>query len=132
VLDGGVIFLATKGDRIVIGTLKGMSDLAGYVAVAALTAGATSIFLARLFGNLCLPLLSEARDNPAMDEERCRTTGTASLLMLSGALVPLAIIGAPIVVLLFGAGYTTAPCWWPSSPFRPRRPCCGRGAYASR
>ncbi len=107
-LNGGVIFLATQGDRIVIGTLKGMADLAGYVAVAALTGGA-SIFLARLFGNLCLPLLSEARDNAAMYAERCRTTGAASLLMLSATLVPIAVIGAPIVVLLFGAGYKTAP-----------------------
>lgn len=107
-LNGAVIFLATQGDRIVIGTLKGMEDLAGYVAVAALTGGA-SIFLARLFGNLCLPLLSEVRDDPAMYAERCRTTGAASLLMLSATLVPLAIIGAPLVVLLFGQGYVTPP-----------------------
>jgi O-antigen/teichoic acid export membrane protein len=107
-LNGGVIFLAMQGDRILIGALKGMSDLAGYLAVAALTGGA-SIFLARLFSNLCLPLLSEARDNPAMYEERCRTTGAAALLLLSGTLVPLGIIGAPFVVLLFGAGYKTAP-----------------------
>ena len=107
-LNGGVIFLATQGDRIVIGTLMSMEDLAGYVAVAALTGGA-SIFLARLFGNLCLPLLAEARDNAAMYAERCRTTGAAALLMLSGTLVPIAIIGAPVVVLLFGQGYRAPP-----------------------
>jgi len=107
-LNGGVIFLAMLGDRILIGALKGMSDLAGYLAVAAL-AGGTSSFLGRLFGNLSLPFLSEAKDNPALYAKRCRTTGAAALLLLSGTLVPLAILGAPLVVLLFGAEYVTAP-----------------------
>jgi O-antigen/teichoic acid export membrane protein len=107
-LNGGVIFLAMQGDRILIGALKGMSDLAGYLAVAVLTGG-TSSLLGRLFSNLCLPLLSEAKGNPALYAERCRTTGAAALLLLSGTLVPLGIIGAPFVVLLFGAEYATSP-----------------------
>ncbi len=107
-LNGIVIFLATQGDRIVIGTMGGMLDLAGYAAVAALTGGA-SVFFARLCGNLFLPLLSEARDNSELYKERCRTTGAACLLLLSGVLFPLATLGAPVVFLLFGAGFVTPP-----------------------
>ncbi|MFU7527426.1 oligosaccharide flippase family protein [Qipengyuania sp. ASV99] len=107
-LNGIVIFLATQGDRIVIGTLGGMLDLAGYAAVGALTGGA-AVFFARLCGNLFLPLLSEARDNIEMYRERCRTTGAACLLLLSAVLFPLATLGAPIVLLMFGPGYVTPP-----------------------
>jgi O-antigen/teichoic acid export membrane protein len=105
-LNGGVIFLAMQGDRIVIATLRGMTDLAGYVAMAALTSGA-SVFVARLFGNLSLPLLSEAREDARFYAERCRTTGAAALLMLSSAILPFGIIGAPLVMLLFGDAYRT-------------------------
>lgn len=107
-LNGIVIFLATQGDRIVVGTLGGMSDLAGYAAVAAITGG-VSVFLARLCGNLFLPLISEARDNSALYRVRATTTGSACLLLLSLILIPLATIGAPLVYLLFGPDYQTAP-----------------------
>ncbi|MET4131819.1 O-antigen/teichoic acid export membrane protein [Porphyrobacter sp. MBR-155] len=105
-LNGIVIFFATQGDRIVIGTLAGMRDLAGYVAVAALTGG-VSLFLAKLTGNLYFPLLSEARGNPELFGERCRTTGATSLLLVSAMVFPLAMVGAPLVVLLFGPDYQT-------------------------
>lgn len=107
-LNGIVIFLATQGDRIVIGTMSGMLDLSGYAAVAALTAG-VSVFFARLCGNLFLPLLSEARDNLALYEERSRTTGAACLLLISAIVFPLATLGGPIVLLLFGPGYVSPP-----------------------
>lgn len=107
-LNGIVIFLATQGDRIVIGTMAGMRDLAGYAAVAALTAGA-SVFFARLCGNLFLPLMSEARDDFALYKERSRTTGAACLLLLSAVLFPLATIGGPVVYFLFGPEYQTDP-----------------------
>lgn len=105
-LNGIVIFFATQGDRIVIGTLEGMLDLAGYVAIAALTGG-VSLFLAKVTGNLYFPLLSEARGDPALFAERCRTTGASSLLLLSATAFPLAILGAPLVIVLFGPGYQT-------------------------
>lgn len=107
-LNGIVIFLAMQGDRILIGTLGGMLDLAGYAAVAALTGG-ISVFFARLCGNLFLPLMSEARDNVELYKERSRTTGAACLLLLSAVLFPLATLGAPVVWLLFGSDYVTPP-----------------------
>lgn len=107
-LNGIVIFLATQGDRIVIGTMAGMLDLAGYAAVAALTAGA-SVFFARLCGNLFLPLMSEARGDFALYKERARTTGAACLFLLSAVLFPLATLGGPVVYLLFGPEYQTDP-----------------------
>lgn len=105
-LNGIVIFFATQGDRIVIGALEGMRDLAGYVAVASLTGG-VSLFLAKLTGNLYFPLLSEARADAAVFAERCRTTGAASLLLLSATVFPLAMLGAPLVIVLFGPTYQT-------------------------
>jgi O-antigen/teichoic acid export membrane protein len=107
-LNGIVIFLAMQGDRIVIGTLAGMRDLAGYAAVAALTAG-ISVFLARLCGNLFLPLLSEARGDPELYHTRSQTAGAAYLLLLSLILFPLATLGALVVYLLFGEAYQTPP-----------------------
>lgn len=105
-INGVVIFFATQGDRIVIGTLEGMQDLAGYVAVAALTGG-VSLFLAKLTGNLYFPLLSESRGDPALFAERCRTTGASSLLLVSATVFPLAVLGAPLVIILFGREYQT-------------------------
>jgi len=107
-LNGIVIFLATQGDRIVIATMNGMRELAGYVAVSALTVGA-SVFLARLSGNLYLPLLSEVRGDPERYSQRCRTCAAASVLMLSAFLFPMALLGAPIVALLFGDAYRIPP-----------------------
>ena len=105
-INGVVIFFATQGDRIVIGALEGMRALAGYAAVAALTGG-VSLFLSKLTGNLYFPLLSEARGNPALFSDRCHATGASSLLLVSATVFPLAVLGAPIVLLLFGPAYAT-------------------------
>lgn len=107
-LNGVVIFFGTQGDRIVIAALEGLRDLAGYVAVGSLTIG-LSLFLAKLSGNLYLPLLSDVRDDPARFALRSRLCGAASMLMLSITLLPMTLLGAPIVTLLFGEAYRTAP-----------------------
>ncbi|ANY19419.1 colanic acid exporter [Tsuneonella dongtanensis] len=107
-LNGVVIFLGVQGDRIVVGTQAGMRELAGYAAVGALTAG-LSTFLARLCGNLSFPLMSEARDDPTLFAERSRTTGAATLLVLSLFVLPVGVLGGPIAALLFGPGYVTEP-----------------------
>lgn len=103
-LNGVVIFFATQGDRIVIGALEGMRDLAGYVSVAAITGG-ISLFFAKVTGNLFFPLLSEARGNMAHFAERSRHTGAIALLLMSATVFPLALLGAPVVMLLFGPEY---------------------------
>lgn len=107
-LSGMVIFLSTQGDRIVIGALAGMTDLAGYAAVATVTAGA-STFFAHLCGGLFLPLMSEVRERPEAYEERSRTTAASVFLIVSLTLVPLASIGAPLVEFLYGPDYRTDP-----------------------
>jgi len=107
-LSGIVIFLSTQGDRIVIGALAGMRELAGYAAVATLTAGA-STFFAHICGALFLPLMAEARDRPDLYEERGLTTAAGVLLIVSVTFVPLAILGAPLVEFLYGQQYTTEP-----------------------
>ncbi len=106
--NGMVMLVSTQGDRILIGAMAGMSDLAGYAAVGMLTTGVSMLF-SRLSGGLLLPLLSEARDRPQLYEERCRTTAAAILLIVSTTLIPLACIGAPLVRLLYGPGYEIAP-----------------------
>lgn len=103
-LSGMVIFLATQGDRIVVGAMEGMRDLAAYAAVAAITGG-MSVFFAKLLGNLFLPLISESREDPAAYAARSRTTGAAALLVIACVVFPFASLGAPIVPVLFGGSY---------------------------
>jgi O-antigen/teichoic acid export membrane protein len=100
-LNGVVIFFATQGDRIIIGALEGMSELAGYVSVAAITGG-ISLFFAKVTGNLFFPLMSEARGNMQHFAQRARHTGAIALLLMSATVFPLALLGAPLVMLLFG------------------------------
>ncbi len=107
-LNGVVIFFATQGDRIIIGAIEGMRELAGYVSVAAITGG-ISLFFAKVTGNLFFPLLSEVRDNMAHFAQRARHTGAVSLLLISATVFPLALLGAPVVMLVFGPDYRTPP-----------------------
>lgn len=106
--NGFVMLACTQGDRIVIGALAGMRELAGYAAVGMITAGASTVF-AHLCGGLFLPLMSEVRDRPDLYKERGRTTAAGMLLIVSLTLVPMACFGAPLVSLLYGPGYETAP-----------------------
>jgi O-antigen/teichoic acid export membrane protein len=107
-LNGIVIFLSTQGDRIVVGALAGMRDLAGYAAMAAVT-GSAAVLFNRICTNLLLPLLSEARDDPGLYVARARTTAAGTFLAVSLFLFPIATLGGPLVFLLFGDGYYTSP-----------------------
>lgn len=107
-INGILMLLFTQGDRIIIGAMAGMRELAGYAAVALLTAGACSVF-SHLTGGLFLPLLSEARDRPADYARLSRATAASVLLIVSLTLVPFASFGTPLVRALYGPEYAVAP-----------------------
>lgn len=103
-LNGLVIFLSNQGDRIVVGAMNGMVELAGYVAIGSLTVG-MSLFLAKLTGNLFLPILSAVKDDPVAFARRNQFCGAISIALLAVTLIPMIILGKPLVTLLFGAEY---------------------------
>lgn len=104
VLNGVLILMGSQSDRVLIGALEGMRDLATYIATGTLTVG-LSLFLAKLVGNLSLPVLSAVRDNPGAFAQKSRICGAATLVIISLTLMPMIVLGAPLVSLLFGSDY---------------------------
>lgn len=103
-VNGFAIYLGNQGDRIIVGSMSGMIELAGYAAIGSLTAG-VSLFLAKLTGNLYLPILAAVRDDPVAFARRNQFCGAISLSLIAVTLIPMIIIGKPLVLLLFGAEY---------------------------
>jgi O-antigen/teichoic acid export membrane protein len=103
-LNGMLIFIGSQGDRVIIGTLEGMTELAGYVAIGTLTVGASTVLM-KLTGNLYLPILSAVRDDPAAFVRRNRLCGAITLAIIFATMVPALFLAAPAVALLFGAAY---------------------------
>ena len=104
IVNGGILFAADQGDRILVGAVLGTANLAIYTTAGVITFG-PSLFILRVTGSLFLPLLSAARSEPeklVQQHELTLTLGAAASICLS---VPLIFFGDRIVTMLFGLSY---------------------------
>jgi O-antigen/teichoic acid export membrane protein len=108
VLNGAVIFLASQGDRVIVGSKLGVLELATYGIATILTGGVTLLF-AKVMGGIFLPALSSvvhSTQDFARRYEVCDTLTTCAALM---TLIFFALLGAPFAELLYGSNYTYSP-----------------------
>lgn len=103
-LNGLLLLVISQGDRFLVGTLEGLTDLAGYVAIGALVAG-VRVFVSQISNSFLVPLLSAVRDDRQAFLRRSHVAGGFLTLLAMAASVPLMVAGAPFVSLLFGPAY---------------------------
>jgi O-antigen/teichoic acid export membrane protein len=100
-LNGALIFLGSQGDRILVGAMVGMVDLAEYFAAGALTLGA-SLFLLKVTGALYVPLLASAGGDGRSLLQKYKLCNALTSVLCLAVFVPMMVVGAPLVRLLYG------------------------------
>lgn len=92
------------GDRILIGRLFGMEDLAGYSA-AFMIAMVPGLIAGKVGHALMLPLFAGARDKPAVLAQRFAAMSEATTLVASIYLATAMLLGGQILEVAFGPNY---------------------------
>jgi len=104
ILNGLLLFVGSQGDRLLVGGLLSVRDLANY-GTAVLLTGALSTLVIRVVSIIALPLLAEVRSEPAQFSKRYGLVG----LIVSFLAVMLSIvvihIGPDLVRLIFGSKF---------------------------
>lgn len=103
-VNGMIIMLATQADRILVGAQLGLTSLAIYT-VATLLVNTTGFLLTKLTSTLGLPWLSSVQTTRDIYETRYDLLGHMIGVVTILSFVPLALIGADIIYLLFGENY---------------------------
>jgi O-antigen/teichoic acid export membrane protein len=106
-LGGLLVFCVTQGDRLVVGTWYGLSDLGTY-AVAGTLVMVPAFTLLKVSGSIMLPLLASVRTDQA---EFCRRLGWCACALSLTAVVYSGIIviaGDSLLVAIFGGKYAGA------------------------
>jgi O-antigen/teichoic acid export membrane protein len=104
IVNGIVLFAANQGDRVAIGSLLGVRELAIYGAPTLLSS-ALSMVLIRVLGSLALPVLAGLRDDAG---EFDRVHHLIGAVIGAGALLvslPFMFLGPDITGLLYGKAY---------------------------
>src|SRR5690606_21642007 len=105
---GIVLFAVGQGDRVMVGSLLGVEELA-YYSVAAIIAGGASSLAMRIISALYVPLLSVAHADGANFSRRYRLCGAIAALASFCIVFPLVIAGPTIISILYGASYHVPP-----------------------
>ena len=92
------------GDRILIGRLFGMEELAGYSA-AFMIAMVPGLIAAKVGHALMLPLFTAAKDRPAILAQRFAAMAEATALVASAYLATAMLVGGFILEIAFGPNY---------------------------
>jgi O-antigen/teichoic acid export membrane protein len=106
-IDGGLIFAAFHGEKVIVGSAYSVEQLGWYSAAVTL-AMAPSLLATTVLSRLVLPGLSARQGDH--ESFRDRYTLTSSLYLLAGAVfaVGMTLGGGPMLVLLFGEKYADA------------------------
>lgn len=102
-----------QGDRLIIGRLLGIEELAAYTTAFMVTM-VPSLVAAKVGQSLLLPLLSSARGDDIAFKRRYVLASEAAALGAALYLVALILVGGDALVLAFGpnyAGLATVVCW---------------------
>ena len=108
ILNGMVIFLASQGDRIVVGSKLGVRELAMYGIATILTGGVTLLF-ARVMGGVFLPAFASVIHSTQDFSRRYEICGALTICAAFVTLIFFGILGAPFAGLLYGSSYTYSP-----------------------
>lgn len=102
--NAGLMFGIFQGDRLIVANRLGLVEL-GFYSVAFMLALVPTQVLGRTLQALTLPRLAAAQDAPERFAAEYRLTIEGALLVAVGYALVLALIGPPLLVLLFGAKY---------------------------
>ncbi|PCJ70535.1 MAG: hypothetical protein COA62_08130 [Rhodobiaceae bacterium] len=103
-LNGVVIVIAGQLDRFLVGGMLGVEQLALY-AVAVMLISSPMLVVTKVVGALALPVLSKAQSDQSEFVVAYRSVGTFVFLSALAMFLPLGILGADLVTLIFGAAY---------------------------
>ena len=106
--NGMLLFLTMQGDRLIVGSMLGMRELAVYGAVAILSTGVAQLVM-KISGSLYLPLLSGLTPGESDYERRYELCGAISTVLALGTLITFGTIGAPLAQYAYGAAYVLPP-----------------------
>lgn len=106
-LEGMIIFAILQGDRLIVGTLIGMTEL-GWFSVAFGLAFVPAMVAGRVLQLYFLPQLSRAQDAPAEFVRLYLVTMQASLLAGVAIAIAFALAGPALLILLYGSKYEPA------------------------
>jgi O-antigen/teichoic acid export membrane protein len=102
-----LMFGIFQGDRVVVGSAYGLELLGAYSLAFMLTMVPTAL-LAGVATALVLPVLARAQDDPRLFEKRTAAAVRTISLVSALTTIPLALVGGPLLVALFGDKYAAA------------------------
>jgi O-antigen/teichoic acid export membrane protein len=106
-LNGFLMFGIFNGDRMIVGNHLGVGVL-GWYSVAFMLTLMPSGLIAKVLDTLCLPLLSRHQDDEARFKQLAGATLEAGCLIGVLMAVGFALLGGPLVHILFGAKHSAA------------------------
>lgn len=107
VANAVMMFAIFQGDRLIVGNRLGLVEL-GHFSVAATLTLVASTLLANTLQSLFLPQLARLQDQPLAFEALARVAIEGAVLAAAALAVGFALLGPPVMVLLFGAKYAPA------------------------
>lgn len=99
--NGLLLFLASQGDRLLVGRQLGVADLGRYSAVLLLIYY-PSMMLMRYFQTMQLPIVAASRGSPAALARSIDTMASEALLLSLGMAAGFAVVAPVAAPLLFG------------------------------
>jgi O-antigen/teichoic acid export membrane protein len=106
-LNGALLFGAFHGDRIIVANQLGPQKL-GWFSVAYMLTLIPSTLLSKALSTLCLPVLAQHQDDEIKFNKLAVVVIEAACLISVFVLLGNALLGGPIVHLLFGAKHAEA------------------------
>ena len=108
ILNGMIVFLASQGDRIIVGSKLGVRELAIYGIATILTGGVTLLF-AKVLGGVFLPALSSVIHSTQDFSRRYEICSALTTCAAFTTIIFFGLLGAPFASLLYGSNYTYSP-----------------------
>jgi O-antigen/teichoic acid export membrane protein len=108
ILNGIVIFLASQGDRVIVGSKLGVRELAIYGIATILTGGVTLLF-AKVMGGVFLPAFASVINSTQDFSRRYEISGALTSSAAFATTIFFGLLGAPFASLLYGSNYTYSP-----------------------
>jgi O-antigen/teichoic acid export membrane protein len=108
ILNGMVLFLASQGDRVIVGSKLGVRELAIYGIATILTGGVTLLF-AKVMGGIFLPAFANVINSTQDFSRRYEICGALTSCAAFTTTIFFGLLGAPFASLLYGSNYTYSP-----------------------
>jgi O-antigen/teichoic acid export membrane protein len=107
-INGLLVFIASQGDRVLVGHQLGVKALGYYSAVMLLIFYPTSLLVRYQFA-LNIPLIAAERDDPAEGERVIDRMGAQTMLLCIGMAAGFAVVAPVVMPILFGGRFAQTP-----------------------